>query len=167
MLLRREVGQNAERNALAASGDNIIECPHCGKEGKQHDIKRHVKFCTGNSQKKGKVNDMGWTDTRKTKGGGKPLLHGGDLPKAVDSVKVTVKECREAPENFGAFYILDFTKPVYDAEGWAVNKTNGDLLAEKYGDNWPEEIAGKTIMLKTMMVNNPQTKKPVRSLFVA
>lgn len=110
---------------------------------------------------------MGWSDTRKTKGGGKPLLHGGDLPKTVDSVKVTVKECREAPENFGAFYILDFAKPVYDTEGWAVNKTNGDILAEKYGDNWPVEIVGKTITLKTVMVNNPQTKKPVRSLYVA
>jgi len=109
---------------------------------------------------------MGWSDKRKTKGGGKPLLHGSDLPAKVNSVTVKVKECREAPENFGAFYILDFAEPVYETEGWAVNKTNGDKLAELFGDDWPEKIAGKKITLAKLMVNNPQTKKPTQSLFV-
>lgn len=110
---------------------------------------------------------MGWNDERKTKGGGKPLLHGSDVPKSVNTVSFTVADCRKAPENFGAFYILDFTKPLYETEGWAVNKTNGDILAEKFGDNWPKDIIGKKVTLTIGMANNPQTKQPTRTLFVS
>lgn len=173
------MGRNRKRVTLAASHISVHDqsrCPHCGEKGEVHKIKQHVKFCGPSGRKTisaqetsraKEVNQMGWNDERKTKGGGKPLLKGSDVPKNVQTVSFTVSDCRKAPENFGAFFILDFAKPLYETEGWAVNKTNGDALAEKFGDNWSEEIIGKKVTLSVGMANNPQTKKAVRSLFVA
>lgn len=103
-----------------------------------------------------------------------PLLHGDDLPKGTKSVNVICKELRIAPENFGAPMVMDLVKEVFGKSAWAVNKTNIRAIAEKYdlGDD-PEleelaqACAGKKFTLTVVMVNNPKTKKMVRSLFVA
>jgi hypothetical protein len=103
-----------------------------------------------------------------------PLLHGSDLPAKISSVVIVVKEIRTAPDNFGSIAIIDFTKPVYEKESFAVNKTNMRALMEKLDipedaemSDLNEELAGKKITLTKVMVNNPKTKKMGPSLFVA
>lgn len=118
---------------------------------------------------------MSIKDEMKKKGAdGPPLLHGSDLPPKVSSVLIIVKELRLAPDNFGSIAIIDFVKPVFDCEAWAVNKTNMRALLEKFGLSDDDEIsdlnakvAGKKLTLAKVMVNNPQTKKVGPSLFVA
>lgn len=109
--------------------------------------------------------------------GGPPMLHGTDLPKGTRSIKVKVKELREAPGNFKAPAILDFEKTVEKKEGMAINLTNLRALAQLAGyakeevdnadfDKIALKIKGKEIILDIAMVNNPQEKKMVPSLFV-
>jgi hypothetical protein len=105
---------------------------------------------------------------------GPPLLHGEDLPKGTDKITVTCKELRVAPDNFSSPMIMDFTKPVEGKEGWALNKTNVRNLYEKFGldsedvelEDLAKKCAGKKFTLSVMLVNNPKTKKMVRSLFL-
>jgi len=112
-------------------------------------------------------------DTFREKGtDGPPLLHGSDVPAKVNSVIVTCKELRSAPKDFKSIAILDFTKPVYGCEAWAVNKTSIKLLLERFGLTDEDEIsdlshkmAGKKITLGIAMANNPKTGKMVRTLF--
>jgi hypothetical protein len=119
--------------------------------------------------------DMSIKDTFKAKGvEGPPVLHGTDLPAKVSSVTVICKELRLAPDNFKSIAILDFMKPVYECEAWAVNKTNMRALLEKFRlteedefEDLAAKIVGKKITLTRVIVNNPQTKKMVPSLFVA
>lgn len=118
---------------------------------------------------------MSFKDEFKKKGvEGPPLLHGSDVPAKVSSVTVVVKEIRIAPDNFGSIAIIDFSKPVFECEAWAVNKTNLKALLEKFGltedaeiDELNTKLAGKKLTLAKVMVNNPQTKKMGPSLFVA
>jgi hypothetical protein len=105
-------------------------------------------------------------------GGGPPLLHGADVPNKVTSVKIKIKELREGPENFNSAAIIDFVEPVYECEAWAVNITNLKALAKLNGldddadfDVLAAKVRNKTFTLHVGMVNNPQTKKMVRSLF--
>lgn len=104
--------------------------------------------------------------------GGPPLLHGSDVPAKVATVKITVKELREAPENFNSAAIIDLAEPVYECEAFAVNITNLKALAKLSGgdddmdfDKLASKVRGKSFILHVGMVNNPQTKKMVRSLF--
>lgn len=158
-------------------------CPHCHKEFKSWPLaKRHVKFCRAGknprqlqSNYNGEKNKMSIRDEMNKRGGENArLLHGSDLPAKQTSVTIVVKELRAAPDNFNSIAIIDFSKPVFECEAWAVNKTNLKALLEKFGldeDNELEEldakIRGKKITLAATMVNNPQTKKMTRSLFVA
>lgn len=73
---------------------------------------------------------------------------------------VTVKEMREAPEDWKNPYIIDFEEPVAtangDREAWSLNKTS--LKAIKLdGYTNPDELAGATIQINKVYVNNPQT----------
>lgn len=102
------------------------------------------------------------------------LLHGSNVPPKQNSVTIVVKELRTAPDNFNSIAIIDFMKPVFECEAWAVNKTNMKALLEKFGLNEDDELSdldakirGKKLTLAITMVNNPQTKKMTRSLFVA
>lgn len=105
--------------------------------------------------------------------GGPPMLHGSDLPVKIKSVNVTCRELREAPENFKSVMIMDFESPVYEKESWAVNVTNIKILSEKFGlgddpdlDDLAKKCKGKKLTLTEAMVNDPNKKKMVRSLFV-
>lgn len=117
---------------------------------------------------------MSIRDTFKAKGvEGPPLLHGSDVPAKINTVTVVCKELRAAPDNFNSIAIMDFAKPVYECEAWAVNKTNVRALLEKFRmtedaeiEELSAKIAGKKITLNVVTVNNPQTKKMTRSLFV-
>lgn len=104
--------------------------------------------------------------------GGPPLLHGSDVPQKVTSIKIKVKELREAPENFNSAAIIDLSEPVYECEAFALNITNLKALAKLNGgddnmdfDTLANKVRGKSFILHIGMVNNPQTKKMVRSLF--
>ena len=161
------------------------ECPHCGRKFLSWSVtKIHVKYCRKGSTPRrslaerlaqGRNEDMSIKDEFKKKGvEGPPLLHGTDLPAKVSSVVIIIKELRVAPDNFGSIAIIDFAKPVYGTEAWAVNKTNLKALLEKFNMNEDDEmedldarIRGKKITLAKVMVNNPQTKKMGPSLFVA
>jgi hypothetical protein len=114
----------------------------------------------------GKLRDM-------KRGGGPPMLHGEDVPRSVNKLKIKVKEIREAPEQFKSPAIIDFAEPVYERESWAVNITNLRALAELSGmdpdeadfETLANKVRGKTFDLYVSMTNNPQTRKMVRSLF--
>jgi hypothetical protein len=174
------------------SGSEIIrqmqrmepQCPHCRTRFETWSrAKIHVKYCDKGSSPRRSIagrfnkgeNEMSIKDEFKKKGAdAPPLLHGSDLPKKVDSVVIIVKEIRTAPDNFSSIAIIDFTKPVYEKESFAVNKTNMRALMEKLdipGDaemyDLNEELAGKKITLTKVMVNNPKTNKMGPSLFVA
>ena len=122
--------------------------------------------------------NMGKTigDVKRERGvGGPPLLHGSDVPESATSVKVKVKDLREAPQNFKSAAILDFESPIFETEAWAVNITNLMSLAAKLGFDPPEEAdfdavakkaRGQTLTLQVVMVNNPSTGKLVRSLAI-
>ena len=106
--------------------------------------------------------------------GGPPLLHGSDVPTKTKSFTVVCAELREAPENFKSMGIMDFAQPVFGKAGMAVNITNLRELATITGFDEPdtadfEEIAAKLknkkLKLTVALVNNPQIKKMVRSLF--
>jgi len=187
-LLRRKdaIVLPAER-FFTAHWDGISPCcPHCFQTfGTWSRAKIHVKFCRkGSSPRRSIVDrykhmkgneDMSIKDTFKAKGvEGPPLLHGTDLPAKVSSVTVIVKEIRSAPDNFNSIAIMDFKTPVYECESWAINKTNMKALLEKFNltdeveiEELSEKMKGKKITLTKVMVNNPQTKKPTPSLFVA
>jgi ABC-type multidrug transport system ATPase subunit len=117
---------------------------------------------------------MSIKDVFDEKGGeGRTLLHGSDIPKKVNSVTIVVEGIREAPKSFKSICILDFAKPVHECESWAVNKTNMRALLEKFGLTDEDELndlsvkmKGKKISLGVAIVNNPQSGKMVRSLFV-
>lgn len=107
-------------------------------------------------------------------GGGPPMLHGSDLKRAEVSVKIKVKELREAPKNFGSPAIIDLEESVCDREAFAVNVTNLNTLAGLCGlpDDGSADFSsiasrckGKTFTLHKIMVNNPKEKKMVYSLF--
>lgn len=105
---------------------------------------------------------------------GPPLLHGEDLPPKKNSVTITVKELRAAPDQFQSIAIIDLATPVYGKESWAVNKTNiNALLAKLEMDDSADfadlnrALAGKKLTLAKVMVNDPKRKKPVPSLFIA
>jgi hypothetical protein len=114
----------------------------------------------------GKLRDM-------KRGGGPPMLHGEDVPRSVNKFKIKIKELREAPDQFNSPAIIDLAEPVYDREAWAVNITNLRALAqlskldpdETDFETLAEKVRGKTFDLYVSMVNNPQTRKMVRSLF--
>ena len=104
--------------------------------------------------------------------GGPPLLHGSDVPSKVMTVRIKVKELREAPDSFNSAAIIDLAEPVYECEAFAVNITNLKALAKLNGmdedgdfDTLAAKVRGKSFILHVGMVNNPQTKKMVRSLF--
>jgi len=115
-------------------------------------------------------------DIRKERNiGGPPLLHGEDLPRNVQSVKVKVADIREAPANFNSPAILDFTNEVYGKSAMALNISNLEALARKLGfkdpreadlDQIRERARGKTIELFVVRVNNPKLGKIVRSLAI-
>ena len=117
-------------------------------------------------------------EVRKEKGiSGPPLLKGSDVPEKVKSIKVTVKELRDPGKDFKSPAILDFTKPVYEKEAIALNITNLRALARVCGyddDDFDglnfEELSGKaagrTIAFDVVAVNNPQTKRMGRGLFI-
>jgi hypothetical protein len=161
-------------------------CPHCKRKFKTWSLaKMHVKYCRKGStprkslrerSQQGRKEDMSsFKNAFKQKGvEGPPLLHGTDIPKGKNSVTIIVKELREAPDNFGSIAIIDLEKPVHGCEAWAVNKTNVKALLEKFGLDEDAEfstlaklIKGKKITLAVVAVNNPQTRKMTRSLFVA
>jgi hypothetical protein len=114
----------------------------------------------------GKLSDM-------KRGGGPPMLHGEDVPRSVNKLKIKIKELREAPEQFNSPAIIDLAEPVYERESWAVNITNLRALAELSGmdpdkgdfETLANKVKGKTFELYVSMTNNPQTQKMVRSLF--
>ena len=105
--------------------------------------------------------------------GGPPMLRGQDVPKSATSVKIKVQELREAPQNFKSMAIIDLAEPVHGREAFAVNITNMRALAELAGldpeqadfDVLAKKVQGKTYTLHVTVVNNPNTKKMVRSLF--
>jgi hypothetical protein len=166
-------------------------CFHCGKAFKSfHGVGQHVKamhreivaasqlFVTSLAAKRNRErgSQMGKSiaDVKSERGiGGPPMLRGQDIPRAVNQVKIKVKEMREAPNSFKSPYILDLAEPVHDREAFAVNITNLRALAELSGqdaetadvDKVCKWVAGKTLTLYAVMTNNPQTKKMVRSLF--
>lgn len=103
------------------------------------------------------------------------MLHGSDLNKSEQSIKIKVKEIREAPKNFNSPAIIDFSERVHNKEAFAVNITNLRALAEMY-DLDPEKadfetiakkVRGQTLTLYKTMANNPKTNKMVYSLFFA
>jgi hypothetical protein len=106
-------------------------------------------------------------------GGGPPMLHGSDLNKTEQSVKIKVKELREAPKNFNSPAIIDLAEPVHDKLAFAVNITNLRALGELVGiggddadfDKIAEKAKGKQFTLYKSMANNPKTNKMTWSLF--
>jgi hypothetical protein len=106
-------------------------------------------------------------------GGGPPMLHGSDLNRSENSVKIKVKELREAPKNFNSPAIIDLAEPVHEKVAFAVNITNLRALAELQGlssddadfDVIAAKVKGKTLTLYRSMVNNPKTNKMTNSLF--
>jgi hypothetical protein len=109
---------------------------------------------------------------RKKQGEGKPLLHGEDVKGS--SVAIIVGEIREAPDNFGSIGIIDFAKPVFEKESWAVNKTNMRALLEKFGladdiefSALSRRLKGKKLTLVKVKVNDPKKGKIVDSLFIS
>lgn len=117
---------------------------------------------------------MSIADIKKQKGvGGPPLLHGSDLPKKVNTVTIIVADIRTGPDNFNSIAIIDLAKEVYGCMAWAVNKTNMDRLLERARlddscemEDLAAKLKGKKLVLKTALVNNPQTKKMGPSLFI-
>lgn len=110
-------------------------------------------------------------------GGGPPMLHGSDLARTEKSVKIKIKELREAPKNFNSPAIIDLAEPVHEKVAFAVNITNLRALAALNGfsgddDNIDFEalankVRGKTFTLHRTMVNNPKTNRMTHSLFFA
>lgn len=106
-------------------------------------------------------------------GGGPPMLHGSDLGRTEASVKIKIKELREAPKNFNSPAIIDLAEPVHEKLAFAVNITNLRALAVLAGfndddadfDKVAERVKGKTFTLYKSMVNNPKTNKMTSSLF--
>jgi hypothetical protein len=106
-------------------------------------------------------------------GGGPPMLHGSDLLKSESSIKIKVKELREAPKNFNSPAIIDLLEPVHEKVAFAVNITNLRALSELVGfkddeadfDSIASKVKGKTFVLYKSMVNNPKTNKMTFSLF--
>lgn len=115
-------------------------------------------------------------DIKKERGiGGPPLLHGSDVPRKFNSVKVTCSQLRESPKNFGSPMIMEFAKPVYNCEAMAINMTNLRALAVLSGAKKPDEAdidklsawcKGKQFIFHIAMVNNPQANTMTRSLFL-
>lgn len=103
------------------------------------------------------------------------MLHGSDLNKSEQSVKIKVKELREAPKNFNSPAILDLAEPIHEKAAFAVNITNLRALGELVGvegddadfDTIAAKVKGKTFTLYKSMVNNPKTNKMTFSLFFA
>lgn len=102
------------------------------------------------------------------------MLHGSELNKSEQSVKIKVKELREAPKNFNSPAIIDLAEPVHEKVAFAVNITNLRALAELAGFEDPdkvefeklaERVRGKSFTLYKSMVNNPKTNKMTFSLF--
>lgn len=101
------------------------------------------------------------------------MLHGSDLNKTEQSVKIKVKELREAPKNFNSPAIIDLAEPVHDKLAFAVNITNLRALGELVGiggddadfDKIAEKAKGKQFTLYKSMANNPKTNKMTWSLF--
>ena len=112
-------------------------------------------------------------DMRKERGGGgPPMLHGTDLNKSEYSVKIKVKELREAPKTFNSPAIIDLAEPIHEKLSFAVNITNLKALAEILGfdgdadfDALSAKAKGKTLTLYKTMTNNPKTNKMTYSLF--
>jgi len=115
-------------------------------------------------------------DIKKERGiGGPPLLHGSDVPRKFNSVKVKCSVLRESPKNFGSPAIMEFDKPVFDCEAMSINMTNLRSLAVASGAKKPDEAdfdkvaawcAGKDFTFFVGMVNNPKTNSMTRSLFL-
>ena len=164
-------------------GDYI--CDHCGRGYPYFELlEKHVKKEHTQPRAKGAKggSEMGKSigDMKRERGkGGPPMLHGSDLPASISQVTVVCKELREPPKQFNSMAILDFTKPVYEAESWAVNVTNLSLLAQKVGligeddklddvdfDELAKKCAGKKFTLQKVMVNDPKKNKAVPSLQV-
>jgi hypothetical protein len=113
-------------------------------------------------------------DMRTERGGASTkMLHGSDLNKTESSVKIKVKELREAPRNFNSPAIIDLAEPIHEREAFAVNITNLRALAQLVGfkdddaefSAIAEKVKGKTFTLYRSMVNNPKTNKMTHSLF--
>lgn len=105
-------------------------------------------------------------------GSGAKMLHGSDLGKNENSVKIKVKELREAPSNFNSPAILDLEDPIHNCEAFALNITNLKALAVLVGldetadfDLLAKKVVGKSFTLYKTLVNNPKTKKMTASLF--
>ena len=124
-----------------------------------------------------KGNTMGKTldQMRSERGtGGPPMLHGSDLHKSETSIKIKVKELREAPKNFNSPAIIDLLEPIHGKSAFAVNITNLQALAELVGftdgktadfDAVAAKVKGKTFTLYKTLANNPSTNKMTFSLF--
>lgn len=114
---------------------------------------------------------MNFKDMYREKGsGGPPMLHGSDVPTKIRSVTIKVKDVREPPKGFKSICILDID-PVYECEAFAVNKTNNEILLDKFGltenDDIPDlkkKIVGKKLTLIVVMVNDPTKDEMVRGL---
>lgn len=118
-------------------------------------------------------------EAKKKRGkGGRPLLHGSDVPKSTSQFTIKVKELREAPDNFNAFAILDFAEPVFEKEGMAMNQTNMKQLAVRLGfeledfddiefSDLVEKAKGKKLTVMVVLKNNPTTHEMVRALDIA
>jgi hypothetical protein len=94
------------------------------------------------------------------------LLKGSDVPAGTKSISAVIDGVRESPKGFGAPVIVDFKKPLYGKQSWAVNITNFKRLAELFGDDEKKWI-GKKIRLEIALRTNPQTGEEGPSLVVS
>ena len=94
-----------------------------------------------------------------------PLLHGSDVPKGKNTIKIKILGIRVPPKDFNAFFIADIAE-FAGKEAWAINRTNSKHLENLIGDDTDKWI-GKTITLYKIFVNNPKTNKPTASLSAA
>jgi hypothetical protein len=97
---------------------------------------------------------------------GLALLNGSDVAVGTKSITITVAAIRESPEGFNAPAIIDFPKPMYGKQGWAINKTNLKMIIKLFGEE-EKELVGKKIKLEIVTVRNPQSGEMVPSLAVS
>lgn len=100
---------------------------------------------------------------KNTTGEAGKLLHGSDVPEDVQTFEIEVSEFRDAPEDFNSPVIADLAHTVFDADSFAVNKTNLRALVSHLGETLPDRCLVKLAVIKT---RNPKTREDVRSLRV-
>lgn len=110
-----EVDRNAERRTSSVS--DAIHCPHCGKRGQLHDIKRHVKRCLGQAPEREIQNK---SENKMLTG--KPMIPfvnvedvpaGAGIPITIADVRETDDRTKKAVENAREF-TLEFTSASLD-----------------------------------------------------